>query len=47
MATAHQIRELIIETTAGSVRPRIPCDVRDEIFRYASAGVMETRCITR
>ncbi len=35
MATAHQIRELITETTTGSVRPRVPREVRDEVCRYA------------
>ncbi len=35
MATARQIRELITETTTGSVRPRVPREVRDEVFRYA------------
>ncbi len=35
MASAHQIRELITETTTGSVRPRIPREVRDEVCRYA------------
>ncbi len=35
MANAHQIRELITETTTGSVRPRVPREVRDEVCRYA------------
>ncbi len=35
MATAHQIRELITETTTGSLRPRVPREVRDEVCRYA------------
>ena len=32
MATAHQIRELITETTTGTVRPRVPREVREEVF---------------
>ena len=36
MATAHQIRELITETTTGTVRPRVPREVRDEVCRYAA-----------
>ncbi len=35
MATAHQIRDLITETITGSVRHRVPREVRDEVFRYA------------
>jgi hypothetical protein len=35
MATAHQIRDLIAQTTTGTVRPRVPCEVRDEVCRYA------------
>ena len=35
MATAQQIRDLIMQTTTGSVRPRVPRDVRDEVCRYA------------
>ena len=35
MANAHQIRELITETTTGTVRPRVPREVRDEVCRYA------------
>ena len=35
MATAHQIRDLITETTTGTVRPRVPREVRDEVCRYA------------
>ncbi len=35
MATAHQIRELITETTIGSARPRVPREVRDEVRRVA------------
>jgi len=35
MATAHQIRELITETTTGTVRPRVPREVREEVCRYA------------
>ncbi len=29
MANAHQIRELITETTSGTVRPRVLREVRD------------------
>jgi transposase len=36
MATAHQIRDLITETTTGTVRPRVPRDVREEVCRYAA-----------
>ena len=30
MANAHQIRDLIAETTTGSLCPRVPREVRDE-----------------
>ena len=33
MASAHQIRELITETTSGTLRPRVPREVRDEVCR--------------
>ena len=36
MANAHQIRELITETTTGTLRPRVPREVRDEVCRYAA-----------
>ena len=36
MATAHQIRDLISQTKTGSVRPRLPREVRDEVCRYAA-----------
>ena len=36
MATAQQIRDLITQTTSGSVRLRVPCEVRDEVCRYAT-----------
>ena len=36
MATAHQIRDLIAQTKTGSVRPRLPREVRDEVCRYAA-----------
>ncbi len=36
MATAHQIRDLITETTTGTVRPRVPREVRDEVCRYVA-----------
>ena len=35
MASAHQIRDLIAQTTSGTVRPRVPREVRDEVCRYA------------
>ncbi len=35
MATAHKIRDLIAQTTSGTVRPRVPREVRDEVCRYA------------
>ncbi len=35
MASAHQIRDLITETTTGTARPRVPREVRDEVCRYA------------
>ena len=35
MANAHQIRDLITETTTGSLRHRVPREVRDEVCRYA------------
>jgi hypothetical protein len=36
MATAQQIRDLITQTTSGSMRLRVPCEVRDEVCRYAA-----------
>jgi transposase len=36
MATAHQIRDLITQTTSGTVRLRVPCEVRGEVCRYAA-----------
>ena len=40
MATAQKIRELITPTTTGSVRPRVPREVREEdaATRAAAAG---------
>ncbi len=35
MATAHQIRDLIAQTTTGTARPHVPREVRDEVCRYA------------
>ena len=35
MATDHQIRDLITQTTTGPARPRVPRGVRDEVCRYA------------
>ena len=35
MATAHQIRDLIAQTKTGTVRPRVPREVREEVCRYA------------
>lgn len=36
MATAHQIRDLIAQTKTGTVRPRVPREVREEVCRYAA-----------
>jgi hypothetical protein len=36
MATAHQIRDLISQTKSGSVRARLPREVRDEACRDAA-----------
>jgi hypothetical protein len=36
MATAQQIRDLITQTTSGTVRLRTPREVRDEVCRYAT-----------
>jgi len=36
MAAAQQLRYLKTQTTSGSVRLRVPCEVRDEVCRYAS-----------
>jgi hypothetical protein len=36
MATAHQIRDLIAQTTCGTVCRRVPREVRDEVCRYAA-----------
>ena len=35
MATVHQIRDLIAQTTTGTARARVPREVRDEVCRYA------------
>jgi hypothetical protein len=35
MATAQQIRDLITQTTSGTLRSRVPREVRDEVCRYA------------
>ena len=35
MATAHEICDLIAHTPTGTARPRIPCEVRHELCRYA------------
>ena len=35
MATAREIRDLITQTTTGTVRPRAPREARDEVCRYA------------
>ncbi len=35
MATAQKIRDLIAQTTTGSVRTRVPREVREEVCRYA------------
>ena len=36
MATGHQIRDLITQTPSGTVRSRVPREVRDEVCRYAA-----------
>ena len=36
MANAHQIRDLITQTISGTLRPRVPREVRDEVCRYAA-----------
>jgi hypothetical protein len=36
MAIAHQIRDLITQTTSGTVRSRVPREMRDEVCRYAA-----------
>ncbi len=38
MASAHQIRDLITQTTSGTVRPRVPREVRDYAVRRRKAG---------
>ena len=35
MATAHQIRDLIAQTTTRTARPPDPRELRDEVCRYA------------
>ena len=35
MATAHEIRELIAQTTTGTHRRHAPREVREQIRRYA------------
>ena len=35
MASAHQICDLIAQTTTGTAQPRVPREVRDEVCRYA------------
>ena len=35
MATAHKIRDLIVQTTTGTARHHVPREVRDEVCRYA------------
>jgi hypothetical protein len=47
MATAHQIRDLISETTTGTVRPRVPREVREEVCRYAARRRKEGACAGR
>ena len=42
MATAHQIRDLITETTTGTVRPRIPREMRDAISRFVAGAPRST-----
>jgi hypothetical protein len=36
MATAHQIRDLITQTTSGTLRSSVPREVRDEVCLYAA-----------
>jgi hypothetical protein len=36
MATAQQIRDLISQTTSGTLRLRVPREVRDEACRYVA-----------
>ena len=36
MATAQQIRDLITQTISGTVHFRVPCEVRNEVCRYAT-----------
>ncbi len=36
MATAHQILDLITQTTTGTARHRVPREVRDEVCCYAA-----------
>jgi hypothetical protein len=43
MATAHQIRDLITETTTGTVRPRVPREVRDAISRFVAGAPVDGR----
>ncbi len=38
MATAHQIRDLITQTTTGTARPRVPREVRRYAIRRRKAG---------
>jgi hypothetical protein len=35
MATAHEIRELIAQTTTGAHRRHVPREVRGQVRRYA------------
>jgi hypothetical protein len=35
MASAHEIRELVAQTTTGTHRRRLPREVREEVRRYA------------
>ncbi len=46
MATAHQIRELIAQTTTGTGRPRVPREVRDDASAARKHGTSRfgTRC---
>ena len=43
MATAHQIRDLITQTTTGTVRPRVPREVRDAISRFVAGAPVDGR----
>jgi hypothetical protein len=35
MASAHEIRELVAQTTTGTHRRHLPREVREQVWRYA------------